>query len=65
MHYHILLDSQCHLILNLAGADWSIIDPAGPATVAGRYVARRYNVNPASADVIAHLAGLGSAEGPQ
>ena len=31
-----------------------------PATMAGLYLCRRFNINPAIADLVATLAGLGS-----
>jgi hypothetical protein len=33
-----------------------------PNTVAGQFVARRFRVDPALADLVANLAGLGSAQ---
>ncbi|WP_338305188.1 hypothetical protein, partial [Bradyrhizobium ottawaense] len=39
--------------------DWRIV-VVRPSTRAGSYVARRYRVNPAVADLIANLAGIGS-----
>jgi hypothetical protein len=65
MHYHNLPDLKCHHVSNLAGIDWPAVDLACPATVAGRYIARHYNVDPSIADVVAGLAGLGLNEGAQ
>ena len=62
MHYHNSRELQCHHVSNIAEADWSIADPAGPMTFAGRHVVRQYNINPTIADVVAHLAGLGLTE---
>ena len=40
--------------------DWRAAIVHKPATHAGNFVARRYRVHPAFADLIATLAGLGS-----
>jgi hypothetical protein len=38
---------------------WRVV-VLGPATPAGQFVARRYRVHPAVADLVANLAGIGS-----
>lgn len=39
--------------------DWRPCPPRQPETRAGLHIARRFHVNPAIADLIASLAGLG------
>jgi hypothetical protein len=48
-------------VSNLPPLDWRVVVVrARPSTMAGSYVARRFRVNPAVADLYASLAGLGS-----
>ena len=48
-------------VSDLPLVDWRVVVVRPrPSTRAGQFVARRYGVDPAIADVIANLAGLGS-----
>lgn len=46
-------------VSNLPLFSWRVV-MVRPATRAGSFVARRYRVDPAVADLIANLAGIGS-----
>jgi hypothetical protein len=50
---------QKQSVPDLSASDWQTV-VVRPSTMAGSFVARRYRVHPAFADLIADLAGLGA-----
>ena len=64
MHEYNIFRLRCHEISDFVPANCcQNVDPV--LTIAGRYVARKYDVPPSIADLVAQLAGFDAAEGLQ
>ena len=58
MHDYNISCLRCHDISDL-DTNWQNVDLALSVTIAGRYIARKYDVPTAIADALAVIAGLG------